>query len=1173
MRIGQKLTIAFSTVIFASAMAGGAFVYIAENALKMNAGDGALQLADDVIRDIDREIYVRIEDMQAYASDLLLAKEVVRSNQAFDKTPGIRDFIKKTDEDWKGKKKTPFIHGVLNNELSGELIRYLDFYRQKYEYAPFTEIYVTNRHGVVIASTGRTSDYLQADERWYQEAVKERGFWLGDVEYDESSDAVSVDIVINIYDGKGAFAGILKGVLNTDAIRSIIDRARSRSKYESLAPRLVDKNGLVIFSGLDPDLKKLGKDIRLEEFGEDVSRLEGVAGVLGGKRGFIFTSEGGDEILRAFSHSKGFSALGWSVVMDFNAEEILRPVRRVRNALLALFAVSPAFVVLMAFMVSRSVSRPIERLRSAVAEFGAGEFGSRIQLASKDEIGELGAAFDKMAVDLQKITVSRDYVENIFESMMDSLIVTTPEGAIAAVNKAALDMLGYGVDELLGKPASEIFEGGEEKKGFEDLVKTGFIRNAEKTYLAKDGKKIPVLFSGAVMRGPGGAVLGVVCAALDITERKRVEEEMKILAKFPSENPNPVLRIAVDGTVLYGNGASVPLLNEWGCEAGQSVPEALKQTVKDIYGSQKNKMLELKNKDRIFSMIFAPVAEGGYINIYGTDVTEQRQAVLEIKKLSTAIEQSSNIVFITDNDGVIEYVNPIFEQVTGYARQEALGQTPRILSSGETPDSLYGEMWGTIKGGWTWRGVLKNKTKYGGRYWCNTVISPVKDKSGKIINFLAVQEDITEKRASEEKIKYLAFHDEMTDLLNRSHFMELLGERIFRNLEDREPGVLLMLDIDHFKFINDSYGHGLGDEILRNVSRLLKKVLQDEESILGRLGGDEFAIYLPSTDEGKGMDTAERVREQIEAFRSGNHPFRLSVSIGAAVYPVHGTTVSELFTRVDAAMYRAKELGRNRCHLYRDEDHILEDIHSRLKWKERILKALEEDRFEVWTQPIMGLNDDKVRHHEALARMRDEEGNILLPGAFIEVAERFDIIGAIDRQIIKKTLELMSEAGRKGKSFTFSVNLSGKDLMDEELLLFIRSALSETGADPERIVFEITETAAVFDIERAVKFIKALKSIGCHFSLDDFGVGFTSFTYLRELDVDYIKIDGSFIRNLKKNRNDRLFVKAIADVARGMGIKSIAEFVESEETLKIVKKLGVDYAQGYHIGKPEHLVF
>ena len=353
---------------------------------------------------------------------------------------------------------------------------------------------------------------------------------------------------------------------------------------------------------------------------------------------------------------------------------------------------------------------------------------------------------------------------------------------------------------------------------------------------------------------------------------------------------------------------------------------------------------------------------------------------------------------------------------------------------------------------------------------------------------------------------------------------------------------------------------------------MLKKVLQNEEAILGRLGGDEFAVYLPSKDERTGMDTAEKIREQIEGFRSGNAPFRLSVSLGMVIYPVHGATVSELFTKVDAAMYRAKELGRNRCHLYHKEDHILEDIHSRLKWKERILKALDDDRFEVWGQPILSLKDNKVRHYEALARMRDEDGSVLLPGAFIEVAERFDIISAIDRRIIKKTLELMSGKGRDVKPFSFSINLSGKDLMDDEFLLSIRSAISETGVDPDRIIFEITETAAVMDIECAAKFVKALKSIGCHFSLDDFGVGFASFTYLKELDVDYIKIDDSFIRGLRENSNNQLFVKAITDVAKGMGIKSIAEFVESEETFKIIEKLGVDYAQGYYVGKPEPLM-
>jgi len=240
----------------------------------------------------------------------------------------------------------------------------------------------------------------------------------------------------------------------------------------------------------------------------------------------------------------------------------------------------------------------------------------------------------------------------------------------------------------------------------------------------------------------------------------------------------------------------------------------------------------------------------------------------------------------------------------------------------------------------------------------------------------------------------------------------------------------------------------------------------------------------------------------------------------------------------------------------------------RLKERERIQKALNDDRFEPWFQPILDLTDNKIHHYEALARMKDENGDILLPGAFIDTAERFGLIGAIDRVIIDKTMKLQAETRRMGRELSFTINLSGKDFGDDDFLSFLHMRVKEPGANLCSPIFEITETAAVRDLNIAIKFIKALKSLGCHFSLDDFGVGFTSFIYLREMEVNYIKIDGSFIRRLHENANDQFFVKAITDVARGMGIKTVAEFVETEETLKLLKKFGVDYAQGTLIGKP-----
>lgn len=567
---------------------------------------------------------------------------------------------------------------------------------------------------------------------------------------------------------------------------------------------------------------------------------------------------------------------------------------------------------------------------------------------------------------------------------------------------------------------------------------------------------------------------------------------------------------------------------------------------------------------------------GRPIRMTGTvqDVTEHKETEAELAKLSAAIEHSVNVIFITNVKGAIEYVNPMFEEVTGWSKEEAIGQNPRILSSGETTKAEYEELWKTITSGKTWRGIFKNKKRSGEFYWGIGVITPIKDEKGEITHFLAVQEDITEKKKAEERAQYLAFCDELTGLLNRTRFIELLREWI-RTWSNRE-GVLLLINIDGFKLINDTYGHGIGDKLLSHVAGLIESAVKGNtvskgsgsEVLAARTGGDEFALFLPNTGVTEGMVTAELIRKTVAESHFLDVPVHSTLSIGAVCYPEHGVTIKELFTKVDAALSRAKEMGRNRCHVYRPEDRDLENIHSRMKEKAAIQVALAEDRFIPWFQPILNLKDDKIDHYEALARMRNEDGSILFPGEFIDTAERFGLIGNIDRIITEKTMRLQADSIRHGKHISFGMNLSGKNLGDEELLSFLKSKIVETGADPSHLIFEITETAAVHDLGKAIKFINALKSMGCRFSLDDFGVGFTSFVYLREMQVDYIKIDGYFIKKLHESPDDQFLVKAITDVAKGMGIKTVAEFVEEKETIKLLKEFGVDYAQGYLIGKP-----
>ncbi|MBE9532215.1 MAG: EAL domain-containing protein [Proteobacteria bacterium] len=560
------------------------------------------------------------------------------------------------------------------------------------------------------------------------------------------------------------------------------------------------------------------------------------------------------------------------------------------------------------------------------------------------------------------------------------------------------------------------------------------------------------------------------------------------------------------------------------------------------------------------------------------DVTDIKSAEEELTKLKMAIEQSVNIIMITDYSGHIEYVNPMFEQVTGFSKEEVLGEDPGILSSHETSPEIFKDMWTTITSGEIWRGTIKNRKKDGEPYWCSNVITPIRSNRGEITNFLSVQEDITAKKYAEERIERLVTYDELTGLVNRTRFTELLNEWLAFDLSAGHDTSVLLIDIDQFRSINDSFGHGAGDMILRSVAVRLEKAVNDidarftgkrsRESIVGRMGSDEFVIFLPDRSGASAMEAAEEIRSALMGVYAENVPVRVTVSIGLTVCPIDGTTSKSLFTKADAALIRAKGLGGNRCHQYRAEDMDLEHMHSRLKDKELIQRALDLDQFEPWFQPILSMDDKEVHHYEALARMRDEKGKIFLPGSFIPTAEAFGLIGLIDRAIMEKTMRFQAKMMKEGRSLTFAMNLSGKDMGDESPIDFIKDTIKETGADPDRLLFEITETEAIHELGRATNFIKALKEVGCKFALDDFGVGFTSFVYLKDMPVDFIKIDGYFIEHLDKNSDDQLFVKAIVDVADGLGIRTVAEFVQNDETIELLDELGVDFAQGFHIGIP-----
>ena len=570
-----------------------------------------------------------------------------------------------------------------------------------------------------------------------------------------------------------------------------------------------------------------------------------------------------------------------------------------------------------------------------------------------------------------------------------------------------------------------------------------------------------------------------------------------------------------------------------------------------------------------------PTPEGMLVVASIRDITARMEAEESLRlaeeRFRGAFDQAPIGMALVATDGRFVRVNHALCELVGFSESQLLERDFADITHADDldADQRYVErmLSGEIR---TYQMQKRYIHASGDAIWVNLSVSLVRDNQDRPLHFIAQIQDISERRDLEAQLRHLADHDPLTGLLNRRGLEAAVSLAISRLARNGGSGALIVVDLDHFKSVNDTLGHGAGDELIIAAADLLKDRLRARDTV-ARLGGDEFAVVLPEASPAAATRVAETIvtaiRQQSLCLAGQPHQ-RITASVGVAILAPGIVNVEDALVAADLAMYDAKEAGRDRVAVNHSDGQGPNQTGSRLAWIQRIRAAIEEDRFTFHLQPILDLHTNEIRQHELLLRMLDEQGELVPPGAFLSVAERYGLIGEIDRWVAHQAILLIAEYEARGERLVLEVNLSGKTLSDPLMLPAIEQQLESTGIAPGSLIFEVTETAAVANMHVAREFANKLSTLGCRFALDDFGAGFGSFYYLKHLPADYLKIDGEFITRCIANRTDRHVIKALVGIAQGLQKQTIAECVEDQATLDFLRLNGVDFAQGYHIGRP-----
>lgn len=827
----------------------------------------------------------------------------------------------------------------------------------------------------------------------------------------------------------------------------------------------------------------------------------------------------------------------------------------------------------------------------------------------------------------EAVKQAKYFLRTVIDATPDWIFVKDKQHRFVLVNQAFASSQGLNPAEMIGKPDTDFFPDylcygnpAQEIRGFhtddEEAIAGKKVHNPADPATLADGQlrwfdtwKLP-------MGDANGKVIGVLAYARDITDRLNIESKYRtLIEQIPAVTY--IASIIPSADTLY---VSPQIESQLGFGVQEWIDDP-QLWIKQIHPDDQEKIMadlsvsfmsgepyhleyRIFKKDGNIAWIrddavFLKDAAGKPILLQGVmfDITNQRQAeenlnsVIEELRISeknqrelrTLAEREQNRlsallsamnmgILFEDNEQRVEYLNPAFLRMWGISQHDnllnmstksLLGQSAKYLvqisqAAEYAADTLdFNEI--------SKRSELELTD---GRVF--TQLSyPVNDVEGRTIGRLWIYEDITQEQQTARQLVYLAERDPLTGLYNRHRFQEELANLIATSSRNQSKFALLYFDLDDFKYINDTFGHQAGDTVLIRTAGEISSIVRHIE-MFARLGGDEFAILSLIQPKDDISALPARIITAISSIplRFCNKNIRLTGSVGIAIFPDHGETAKNLIAHADAAMYQAKNKGKNTWAVY-DAAHVAyETIMPRMTWPNRITQALEQDLFEIHFQGVYETSRNTLTHLESLVRMRDstKTGNLIMPALFLPVAEKNGQIVSIDRWVIKRSIELLSQ---NPEMPSVAINISGRTFDDPTIPHYIRNLLTEFGVEPARLILELTEMAAISDIQDAQRFIEAVKQAGCLVCLDDFGNGFSTFGYLKYLNVDIIKIDGLFIRDLPKYRDHQIFVKAMMEVTHGLGKTTVAKFVEDAATLRLVKNMGIDLAQGYYLERPQ----